>query len=253
MNADVCRSLKLKNAFEAFCCQHGHKVHYYHCNNGHFDDNLFLNDVAKQKQTNRFCGVKTHHQNGLMEKAICNLQEQAKTILLHTQARWPQAIHTSLWPSVMRTACYVRNILPSPGSTQSRLEKFAGVAVTPSLKDTHTFGWPVYALRLSLAANKPITKWDTRARLGVYLHQSPRHAQSFGLVLNLTNSLVSTQFHEIFDNFFKMTWFNRIATISRAVPCRFWLQGKVHQVKTNKSCKTATCASNAIHTWCKQE
>ena len=75
--------------------------------------------MVKQKQTINFCGVNAHRQNGLAEKAISNLQEQARTTLLHAQARWPQAIHTSLWPYAMGTACYVSNILPFPGSTQS--------------------------------------------------------------------------------------------------------------------------------------
>ena len=152
---------------------------------------MFLNDVAKQKQTISFCGVNAHHQNDHMEKAIHNLQEQARTILLHAQERWPQAIHTSLWPYAIRTACYISNVLPSLGSTQSQLVKFAGVAVSPSLQHTHTFGCPVYALQLSLAANKCILKWDARAKLGMYLGPSPRHAWSVALVLNLTTGLVS--------------------------------------------------------------
>ena len=70
---------------------------------------MFSNDVAKQKQTISFCRENAHYQNGLTEKAICNLQEQARTILLHAQARWSQVIHTSLWPNALRTVCYVRH------------------------------------------------------------------------------------------------------------------------------------------------
>ena len=81
--------------------------------------------------------------------------------------------------------------------------------MSPSLKHTHTFGCPVYALHSSLAANKYIPKWDASARLYVYFGPLPRHAQSVTLVLNLSTGLVSPQFHVIFDDFFEMTRFNR--------------------------------------------
>ena len=75
MSAEI---IEPKNTFEAFCRQHGRKVNRYHCNNDHFAYNVFLNVVAKQKHTISFCGVNIHHHNGLIEKAICNLQEQAE-------------------------------------------------------------------------------------------------------------------------------------------------------------------------------
>ena len=75
--------------------------------------------MAKQKQTISVLGINTHHQNGLAEEAIHDPQEQARTNLLHAQARWSQVIHTSRWPYTMRTACYISNILPPQCSTQS--------------------------------------------------------------------------------------------------------------------------------------
>ena len=123
MNADV---LECENAFEAFCKWHSHEAHHHH------------HDNVKQKETIKFCGVNTHHQNGLAEKIICDLQEQVIMFLLDAKARWPQAINTSLWPYAMRTACYVSNILPSSGSIKSQLETFSEVAVSPSLKHTYT-------------------------------------------------------------------------------------------------------------------
>ena len=116
MNADV---LECENAFEAFCKWHSHEAHNCHHYNGHFADNMFLNDVAKQKKIIGFCGVNTHHQNGLSEKIICELQEQARMILLDAHIRWAQAIYTSLWPYAMRAASNVRNIMLPPGSTKS--------------------------------------------------------------------------------------------------------------------------------------
>ena len=132
MNADVSRD------FEAFCREKCHKVQHYHYNSDPFAENMFSNDVVKQKQTISFCGANAHHQNGLAEKAIHNLQEQARTILLHIQSRWPHVIHTSLWSYAMKTAYYVSNILPSPGSIQSQVENFAEVTVVySSIIHTH--------------------------------------------------------------------------------------------------------------------
>ena len=113
--------------------------------------------------------------------------------------------------AICSTYCmYISNILPfSPGSTQSRLEKFARVQMAPSLKHTHTFGCHVFALQSALAAGQIIPKWNARARLEVYLRPSPRHVWSVALVLNLSTGLVSPQYHLIFDDFFKTTRFNR--------------------------------------------
>ena len=188
----------------------GCQAQHYHCDNGRFADNGWMADAAQRGQTISFCGINAHHQNGLAKKAIRGLQEQARKSLLHAKARWPQAIHTSLWPYALCMACYVYNILPtSPSNIQSRLKKFIRAQVAPSLKHTHTFGCPVFALQSAFAAGKAIPKWDARARLGVYLRPSPRHAQSVVLVLNLSTGLVSSQYHVIFDDFFETTQFNR--------------------------------------------
>ena len=108
------------------------------------------------------------------------------------------------------TACYVSSMLPSsPGSIQFRLEKFTRVQVAPSLKHTHTFDCPDFALQSTLAAGKFIPNKDARARLDVYLRPILRHAWSVALVLNLSTGLVSPQYHVIFEDFFKTTQFNR--------------------------------------------
>ena len=71
------------------------------------------------------------------------------------------------------------------------------------MKDTHTFGCPVYALQNNLAAGSKIPKWAPRARLGLNLGPSPNHARNISLVLNLNTGLVSPQFHCRFDEFFE--------------------------------------------------
>jgi hypothetical protein len=46
-------------------------------------------------------------------------------------------------------------------------------------------------------------KWRPRAKVGVYLGQSPQHARSVALVLSLETGLVSPQFHVSFDSSFQ--------------------------------------------------
>jgi hypothetical protein len=60
-------TLKAKLAFEAFAESHGVRVKHYHADNGRFADNLFRNDCAPKQQTQSFCGVNAHWQNGIAE------------------------------------------------------------------------------------------------------------------------------------------------------------------------------------------
>jgi hypothetical protein len=93
--------------------------------------------------------------------------------------------------------------LPDRDDATSPIERFSRVQVAPHLKENHPFGCPVYALNNRLQSGNRIPKWDSRARLGVYLGQSPRHASSVSLVLSLETGLVSPQYHVRHDNFFE--------------------------------------------------
>jgi hypothetical protein len=55
-------------------------------------DNAFLKSIQENHQTISFSGVGAHHQNGIAEKRIGDLQRRATTLLLHAQRRWPDAI-----------------------------------------------------------------------------------------------------------------------------------------------------------------
>ena len=56
-------TLDEKHAFECIVDQHGIRILHYHCNNSHFADRAFIQDVHKAQQTISFCGVGAHHQN----------------------------------------------------------------------------------------------------------------------------------------------------------------------------------------------
>jgi hypothetical protein len=85
--------ISCKEAFEAYAKSHGVHMKHYHADNGRFKDNAFLERTQKNHQTISFSGVGAHHQNGIAEKRIGDLQKRATTVLLHAQRRWPDAIN----------------------------------------------------------------------------------------------------------------------------------------------------------------
>ena len=124
-------------------------------------------------------------------------------MLLHAKTKWPHAITANLWPYALRAANDASLLGINANETKSRLEIFAGnSAVAPRTKDYHTFGCPVYVLDNDLQSNKPIGQWRERARVGIYLGMSPKHARTVALVLNPKTGLVSPQFHVHFDDMF---------------------------------------------------
>ena len=196
-------TLEAKQAFEAYARSMGIRIQHYHTDNGRFADNAFLQAVQQEGQTISYCGVNAHFQNGVAEKRIRDLQDEARRQLHHAKARWPEAVTVNLWPYALRNANHLKNTLPDKPNGTCKLQRFAGVQVEPNLKNNHTFACPVYALDSRLASGNSIPKWNKRARLGLNLGPSPRHARSVSLVLNLETGHVSPQFHIRHDEFFE--------------------------------------------------
>jgi hypothetical protein len=160
-------TLKAKRAFEQFAGEHGVKIQHYHCDNGRFADNAFKQSCEQSRQRLTFCGVNAHFQNGITERAIHNLSESARKQLLHARARWPAAVHLSLWPYALCKAALLFNTMPVLEGGTSRLECFSSIQVGANMK--HILGCPVFALHNTLAKGKKILKWLPRARLGLNL------------------------------------------------------------------------------------
>ena len=196
-------TVQAKQAFEAFALSHGVSIKHYHCDNGRFADNEFIQAITESKQTISYSGVNAHFQNGIAEKRIRDLQERARKQLLHAKSRWPSAIELNLWPYALRNANHLMATLPDNEDGSCPLERFTGSNVSPCIKSNHTFGCPVYALQNRLQTNGKLPKWNPRARVGIYLGPSPRHASSISLVLNINTGLVSPQFHVSHDDFFE--------------------------------------------------
>eukprot|EP00804_Cyclotella_cryptica_P005599 CCRYP_003078-RA/>CCRYP_003078-RA protein AED:0.11 eAED:0.06 QI:0/-1/0/1/-1/0/1/0/102 len=92
--------------------QIGVRIKQYHADNGRFADKAFKQHCSHQKQAITYCGVNAHFQNGIAERAIRDITEATRTMLLHAKARWPSAVHLSLWPYAVRMAVHIRNTVP---------------------------------------------------------------------------------------------------------------------------------------------
>jgi hypothetical protein len=198
-------TVEAKHAFEAFTRSQSVTIKHYHSDNGRFADNAFIKDIRKARpsQSITYCGVNAHFQNGIVDKRIRDLQEPARKQLLRAKARWPSTVTTNLWTYTLRNTQHMRNYLPDSKDGTCASERFSGVEVAPNLKSNHTFSCPVYALNSKLASRKTIPKWNSRARVGLYIGPPPRHAIKVSLVLSLDTGQVSPQFHVQHDDFFE--------------------------------------------------
>jgi hypothetical protein len=202
----------------------------YHADNGRFQDLRFKEDCDHKGQQLSFCGVNAHFQNGKAEKKIRDLQDAARTSLLHSMRKWPQVITIHLWPYAIRYSNDVGNVTPNKHETLSPIEKFSGTQSKLQLRHFHHFGCPTYILDSNLQAGKRAGyKWKERARLGVNLGFSPQHARSVHLILSITTGCVSPQFHCTFDDHFN--------TVSDYTYQSLW-QEKAHLVSPQPEANT---------------
>ena len=196
-------TVQAKHSFECLAEDMGIRVHHYHAENGWFTDTGFVEDCQKQCQGITYCGVNAHFQNGIAEKKIHDLQEQTRTMMLHALCKWSSMLSIHLWPYGLRMANDICNSTPHKGSDISPIELFSGVTMHQKLKHYHSFGCPTYILDKALQAQKSLPKWQSRAKLGMYLGPSPNHSCSVSLMLNPCTGHVSPQFHVKHDEFFK--------------------------------------------------
>jgi hypothetical protein len=211
-------TLKSKLAFEKFALWHGVHIKHYHADNGRFKDNLFTKSIEDKGQTISFCGVGAHHQNGIAEKRIGDLQRRATTLLLHAQRWWPDAINTHLWTYAIRVANDSRNYTPTNQNDASPMSSFCTTSSLPTIQNQHHFGCLTYVLKKELQDHKKIRKWSDRTRVGINLGYSSRHALNVSLVLNLQTWLVSPQYYCQYDDLFETT----TGTQARSIPTSQW-------------------------------
>jgi hypothetical protein len=194
-------AVEAKIAFERFASKVNVTIKSYQADNGRFAENKFMEAVKEAGQTITFCGVNAHFQNAVAERRIRTLQDQARTMLIHAQHRWPKAIDAHLWPHALRVANEVHNSTPSVKREDHKppFELFARSEVTPNLNHFQPFGCPVLVVDIEMQSGKKLPKWEVRLRMGIYLCMSMQHARSVNLVLCLKTRHVSPQFHVTFD------------------------------------------------------
>jgi hypothetical protein len=200
-NAD--ETIDAKESFERFARAHDVTVQHYHADNGRFADNKFREAVRQKGQTLTFCGVNAHFQNGIAERHIRELQDHARTMLIHANRRWPKAVDAHLWPYAICMANEVLNSTPDITRKFTPIEAFSGTNIAVDPKHFYHFGCPVYVLSNAMQAGKKIDKWSERARVGIYIGPSLQQARTVVLVLSLTTGLASPQFHVRMDSSFQ--------------------------------------------------
>mmetsp|Transcript_21887 Transcript_21887/g.31387 ORF Transcript_21887/g.31387 Transcript_21887/m.31387 type:complete len:702 (-) Transcript_21887:158-2263(-) len=209
-------TVEAKEQFELHASTFGVTIRHYHADNGRFADNLFRESVARCNQTLSFSGVGIHSQNGKAEKRIQDLQNATRTMLLHAERQWPNAINTHLWPYALRMASDVYNHSPREGKEAAPAELFTGMKMRPLVDKFHHFGCPTDVLLSDLQSGKKGRKWNNRARVGIYLGRSMHHAKSISLILSLDTGLVSPQFHCSFDDMFETTRADQVHLMPRS-------------------------------------
>jgi hypothetical protein len=199
-------TVRAKTAFERYSAHRGVTIRAYHADNGIFKANGWVNECKSKGQPLTFAGVNAHHQNGLAERRIRELQELARTQLVHASRRWPKAVTANLWPYALRMACMVHNASPNMQDKRRRSpQQIFNDDDTTNINRKHwkPFGCPVYVLDADLQEGKTgHGKWKDRSRMGIYLGQSPIHNHSVALVLSMKTGYVSPQFHVKFDTSF---------------------------------------------------
>lgn len=196
-------TIEAKQAFERYAHRYGVHIAHYHADNGRFAERKFLDHVASAGQTISFSGVGAHFQNGVAERRIRELQEHARTMLIHARTRWPEAITVHLWPYALRTANDILNSTWDLKRKHVSLEKFTSTPVQDNLKHWAPFGCPVYVVEKAIQDGKSFNKWKTKARVAIYIGRSPNHARSVAMCLSLQTGLVSPQFHFRLDPTFQ--------------------------------------------------
>jgi hypothetical protein len=90
------KTLNGKLAFELYVRNMGVTIKGYHADNGGFRANAWVNNCNKLDQPMTFAGVNAHHQNGIAERCIRELQDMTCTMLIHSYNRWKHCITANL-------------------------------------------------------------------------------------------------------------------------------------------------------------
>jgi hypothetical protein len=169
------KTILAKNAYERFLSSIGVTSKAYHADNGRFADKGFRDDCITCNQVITFCGIGSHHQNGIAERKIKELMLGGRTLLLHAKWMLPEYISTVLWPFAPKCCKGRLNNLVHRADDQTPYETLAGLESSKIVMlNFHTFGCPCYVLDHRLqSGNGAVPKWEPRACMCIYVSRSP--------------------------------------------------------------------------------
>jgi hypothetical protein len=134
----------------------------------------------------------------MAERRIRELQDMARTALVHANRRWPNAIEAYLWPYAVRHANECINNLPSMQDPKRRTPQQLFSSSDVEIKTLEAI-WSTNLCTADKREGKPVNKWRTRATDGIYLGQSPIHNRQVALILDRTTGYMSPQLHYKID------------------------------------------------------
>jgi hypothetical protein len=186
--------LRSKSEFEEYAAKFGINIKNIRADNGVYTAKAIKESCTKKQQNLTFCAVGAPWQNGIAERFIRSIVQQARTILLHAMAKWPEVITEDMWPFAIRHMVHFHNSSIRRDKQQSPHQLFTGEESPWLLKDFRVFGCPTYVLHKRLQDGDAYSKWKARSWLGVYIGPSSCHASNIPLIYNPSTTHVSPQF-----------------------------------------------------------
>jgi hypothetical protein len=119
----------------------------------------------------QFCGIGSHHQNGIAELNIRDLSDSAKASLLHAIHHRHKGDSKNLRRFALKYAWSTRNAL-QPSSNEKKTDDFlpgSPLSFTSDVLQYHPFGCPPFVLDSWLRGHMKIPCWEPRSQVGVYL------------------------------------------------------------------------------------
>jgi hypothetical protein len=204
VGATAHETIQSKIKFEREALTAGVVIQNYHTDNGVFTSKEFMRELAEKGQGITLSGVSAQFQNGAAENAIKIVVRNARTMMIHATLRWPGFVEKDLWPMALSHAAYLFNITPNMETGVAPISTWTKTTQeTNALRNSHTWGCPVYVLTPKLKDGQKIPKWEPRSCRGQYVGNSPLHASTVGLVRNLQTGSITPQFHLVYDDYFE--------------------------------------------------
>ena len=201
-------SINALDNFERVALHQGVDVKSYHTDNCIFKSKRIIHEILPSAKTIRYSGVGAKWQNGAAESAIGLVSSTAQTNMIHAGLHWREVEDTARWPLAVQHAVYMYNHTPSPSNDIAPIKTFSrAVSNCQVLRNAHPWGTPVYVLepRLTSSGGK-LPKWQPWSRHWQFVEMSPVHAESIGLVRNLTTGYISPQCHLVYDDWSKTVY-----------------------------------------------